>query len=149
LRLRYGIADKRHRVSIGWRLLLGTTTGAIGWVLFLRHIGLRQLVDILSRQGADLAGVPQDFQVYLRAVQRYVAGQTPYIKEEYLAYKYSPAFLIALLALPRAPVFAWLIYKLLSVCALLASLFVSGKAAKFRPLSLVGGTRLFGSRALL
>lgn len=80
-----------------WELLI-----LCGFVLFFRH---------LAKFDFTHGTVPQDFSVYIKAVQLVSSGTTPYNPADFLTYKYSPGALALFYLLPTDPIQAWLVLK--------------------------------------
>lgn len=96
---------------------------AFGIILYLRYPG---------KFDSYTSNVPQDFGVYVKAWQRFIQGESPYVANEYLAFKYSPGMLALIGILPKAPADAWFAFSTLCVAALTLSLMIGARYRTWR-----------------
>jgi hypothetical protein len=112
----------REKVLQPWlaALLFSITFGVI---LYLRYPG---------KFDSYTSAIPQDFGVYVKAWQRYVQGVSPYVANEFLAFKYSPGMLALIGVLPKAPTDAWFAFSTLCVAMLTLSLMIGARYRTWR-----------------
>lgn len=105
------------RVKIKPRWAAWALIGVCSLVLFIRYP---------AKAGLMQNGIPGDFAVYLRAWERVIQGQDPYVVSDFSPYKYAPGALAVISALPRDPSSAWFVFGLLSIVALAYALGSGG-----------------------
>ncbi len=96
---------------------------AVGTILYLRYP---------NKFSSYTAQIPHDFGVYVKAWQRYVQGENPYVASEYSAFKYAPGMLALIGILPKAPTDAWFAFSLLCIAGLSASLMIGARYRSWR-----------------
>jgi hypothetical protein len=112
----------KEKVLQPWLAALVFALG-VGIVLYLRYPG---------KFDAYTSAVPQDFGVYVKAWQRYVQGESPYVATEYLSFKYSPGMLALIGVLPKTPSDAWFMFSTLCVAALTLSFMIGARYRTWR-----------------
>lgn len=116
------ISRFRGWVTNPWLAALSISL-AVAVLLYLRYPGQ---FDRYTSQ------IPQDFGVYVKAWQRYVQGENPYVATEYLAFKYAPAMLALIGILPKSPQDAWFAFSLICIGGLAASLMIGARYRVWR-----------------
>jgi hypothetical protein len=112
----------KEKVLQPWLAAL-TFSLAIGIVLYLRYPG---------KFDSYTSNIPQDFGVYVKAWQRYIQGESPYVANEYLSFKYAPGMLALIGILPKAPTDAWFAFSTLCVAALTMSFMIGARYRTWR-----------------
>jgi len=96
---------------------------AVGTILYLRYPG---------KFDAYTSQIPQDFGVYVKAWQRYTQGDSPYVANEYLSFKYAPGMLALIGILPKTPTDAWFAFSTLCVALLTLTLMIGARYRTWR-----------------
>ena len=91
---------------------------AVGIILYRRYPG---------KFDSYTSNIPQDFGVYVKAWSRYIQGESPYVANEYLSFKYAPGMLALIGILPKAPTDAWFAFSSICVAALTLSLMIGAR----------------------
>ena len=123
----------RAWVSSPWLVALFISLG-VATALYLRYPGA---FDRYTSQ------IPQDFGVYVKAWQRYMQGENPYVPTEFLAFKYAPGMLALIGVLPQAPTDAWFAFSTVCILGLALSLMIGARYRSWRDvIALVFGLAL-------